>query len=355
MQVLNILKSFNCGHHPTLEELQYLYATELSNPQQARVFDIRTANGLEKLKKRSQLFREVYPQINQLCQELGFEDSNIILFTLWRLWLPLAIQLSQAKETKRRTYIVGILGGQGTGKTTLTKIIHLILYYLNYQSFSLSIDDIYKTYEERKTLKQSQGLIWRGPPGTHDIEAGIQVLDQALQTNRTESILIPRFDKYLWNGDGDRIEPEQVNPPIDIVMFEGWFVGVRPVDDTVFDNPSSPIASVDKQFARDNNQRLRDYLPLWERLDYLMILYPVDYCLSKQWRKEAEHKMIAQGKKGMSDEEIDQFVEYFWKALHPEIFITPLIQNPDLADLVVEINRDRSVGMIYKPGINSNK
>ena len=41
----------------------------------------------------------------------------------------------------------------------------------------------------------------------------------------------------------------------------------------------------------------------------------------------------------MSDEECDRFVEYFWKALHPDLYIKPLL---DTADLVVEIKGDRS-------------
>jgi D-glycerate 3-kinase len=59
--------------------------------------------------------------------------------------------------------------------------------------------------------------------------------------------------------------------------------------------------------------------------------------------------MIAQGKSGMGDTEIDQFVEYFWKALHPELFITPLIHNPKWVDLVIEINPDHQPGAVYRP------
>ncbi|MFA9202077.1 MAG: glycerate kinase, partial [Candidatus Nanopelagicaceae bacterium] len=40
------------------------------------------------------------------------------------------------------------------------------------------------------------------------------------------------------------------------------------------------------------------------------------------------------------------FVEYFWKALHPELFIKPLTLT---ADLVVEIKSDHTLGRIYRP------
>ena len=118
-------------------------------------------------------------------------------------------------------------------------------------------------------------------------------------------------------------------------------MGVRPVEENAFIHPLPPIlSSEDRLFAQDTNQRLREYLPLWSKLDSLIVLYPTNYRFSKQWRKEAEQKMIASGKSGMDDAEIEQFVDYFWKALHPELFITPLINNPHLRDLVIEINAD---------------
>ena len=75
--------------------------------------------------------------------------------------------------------------------------------------------------------------------------------------------------------------------------------------------------------------------------------------LSQQWRKEAESKMKAQKKAGMSEEDVEVFVEYFWKALPPEIFIKPLTQIPrftdaPFTDVIVEIQSDHSLGKIYR-------
>lgn len=97
------------------------------------------------------------------------------------------------------------------------------------------------------------------------------------------------------------------------------------------------------------NRRLADYLPLWDRLDRLMVICPEDYRLSKQWRLQAEHQMIAQGNPGMIDAVIDEFVDYFWRALHPELFIIPLKHDPQHTDLVIEIRRDRTPSAIYSP------
>jgi len=208
---------------------------------------------------------------------------------------------------------------------------------------------LYLTYAERQQLKQQDPrLVWRGPPGTHDVKLGLTVLQELRDAKgRVE---IPRFDKSAWGGEGDRTAPE-VGQDIDIVLFEGWFVGVRPIDPGAFASPPSPIITAgDRQLARDMNERLEEYLPLWEYLDRLLVLYPTDYRLSRKWRQQAEREAIVAGKSGMTDAIIDEFVQYFWRSLHPELFVKPLISNPELVDLVVEINRDRSFGAVYQPG-----
>ncbi|MCU0532647.1 MAG: glycerate kinase [Hydrococcus sp. Prado102] len=350
--IVTVLKSWSRKEQATSEQLQKLLSKEMAAPQRAKAFEITQENGLEKIEARSRLFAKVCDEVIQLCQKSGFKQADTILTTLWQLWLPLAIQLADEKSKLERPLIQGILGGQGTGKTTLAQVIILILRHLSYTTIAVSIDDLYKSYADRqKLLEEDPRLIWRGPPGTHDVVLGIELLDRVCQCDLSEPILIPRFDKSLWNGAGDRIEPESATQ-VDIVLFEGWFVGAIPVDASAFENPPPPIITPeDKQFAKDTNERLKEYLPLWERLDRLIVLYPVDYQLSKQWRKEAEKKLKeTSGKEVMSDDEIDRFVDYFWRSLHPELFITPLTKNPDLVNLVIEIDADHCPGNIYKPG-----
>ncbi|MGB3492158.1 MAG: hypothetical protein WBA57_05490 [Elainellaceae cyanobacterium] len=284
-----------------------------------------------------------------LCQN-SLKISPYPVSTLWSFWMPLAWRLEQLRNQSDRPIIQGILGGQGTGKTTLALVLTALLEHRGYRVCGVSIDDLYKTYAERQALMQVEPrLRWRGPPGTHDVELGLQVLRQFKQGDNQALIEVPRFDKSLHGGEGDRIAPEQVEAA-DIILFEGWFVGARPIDPAAFDTAPPPIqAESDRQFARSMNERLRDYLPLWNELDSLMVLYPSDYRLSQQWRQQAEHKMKATGKSGMSDEDIQAFVEYFWRSLHPELFITPLLSQPEWVDLVVEVNSDRSIRTIYQP------
>lgn len=297
------------------------------------------------IRQRATLFQQIYPAFSQWCStHLGQPDTH--LPTLWALWLPLAKQLVERRQAIARPWIQGILGGQGTGKTTLSKVLTLILQELGYTALAWSLDDLYKPYRDRLQLQQQEPeLIWRGPPGTHDVELGIQVLDQLRQPTPNQPILIPRFDKSLHNGMGDRIAPEPVEN-IDIVLFEGWFVGVHPIDAITFQHPPPPILTQrDRAFAQTCNTRLQTYLPLWQQLDSLWVLYPLDYRLSLEWRKQAEHQMKASGKPGMSDSDITAFVAYFWKALHPQLFIPPALER---ADLAIQIQADHSPGRVGK-------
>ncbi len=325
---------------------QNLISEALVDNLRAEAFGITPENAEETINQRWNLLKSIYPDFKELCQNNLQMSPDAMLPTLWDLWLPLAINIASRHKKLQRPFIQGILGGQGTGKTTTCKVINLILSQLEYRVLSLSIDDLYKTYQARLILQQQDSrLIWRGPPGTHDVDLGLNLLDNILQ--RQTTITVPRFDKSLHSGNGDRTSPETVEN-IDIVLFEGWFLGVIPINSAAFNTPPLPIITeADKQFARDMNDKLYDYLPLWQRLDSLIVLYPKDYRLSLEWRKQAEHQMKASGKTGMTDLQIEEFVNYFWKALHPELFIKPLRKSPSV-DLVIEINPNHSFGKVYQ-------
>lgn len=264
--------------------------------------------------------------------------------TLWDTCIPLAENLLTAAHTTH-PLTIGFLGGQGTGKTTLTQILALLLATQDKTTASFSLDDLYLTYADRQALSDRR-LIWRGPPGTHDIDLGLQTL-ASLKAQRPHTD-IPWFDKSLHSGQGDR-GPSKTTGPVDFILFEGWFVGAQPLPESRFDPavalPEPIVSAADRTFARDMNQNLHQYLPLWAQLDRLVVLHVPDYPMAKIWRKQAEHELIAQGKTGMSDDEIDRFVEYFWKALHPELFIAPLTKPPakpaspkaTVADWIIEV------------------
>jgi D-glycerate 3-kinase len=351
-QIQHIFEAYHANQCSADEAIAQLTQCLHAAPQHARAYGVSPDHQQQCeswVAHQFEIYQAYWPSFRRLCQDTLL-ISPIPSALLWMLWLPLATRLINHHQTTQRPIVQGILGGQGTGKTTLATVVTDILTYLGYRVCGLSIDDLYKTHAERQQLRDADPrLRWRGPPGTHDVRLGLQVL-QALKHPQPESpIAIPRFDKSLHGGSGDRIAPDTINGA-EIVLFEGWFVGARPVDPSVFDTAPPPITTdADRQFARDINNRLADYEPLWDELDQLMILYPTDYRLSQKWRKQAEDKMKAEGKSGMSDDEIREFVSYFWRSLHPDVFIKPLLHRPDLVDWVVQVNGDRTIQSIYVP------
>ncbi|MEA5553824.1 glycerate kinase [Anabaena cylindrica UHCC 0172] len=321
----------------------------LADTERAKVFDITPANVSQVIQERSHLLSLVLPSFRQFCQNNLQIPPQQMLQVLWDLWLPLGIKIASSRQELGRPFIQGILGGQGTGKTTMSQILSLILQQLGYRTLSLSLDDLYKTYSDRLALTQEYPrLIWRGPPGTHDIDLGLSLLDQVRQGKNPVSV--PRFDKSAYSGAGDRTTPEIVTD-VDIVLFEGWFVGVQPIKEEAFTNAPPPIITDDdRAFAREMNHQLKNYLPLWQHLDNLIVLYTNDYRLSLGWRQQAEKQMIAAGKSGMNNSQIEEFVNYFWLSLHPELFIKPLLKS-HFVDLVIEISPNHSIEAIYKTHI----
>ncbi|MBD2435708.1 glycerate kinase [Nostoc sp. FACHB-110] len=315
----------------------------------AKALGITPTNVDEMIKLRSHLLKSLLPAFSQFCQtQLPHANFAEMLTLFWDVWLPLGMKLASHRQQLNCPLIQGILGVQGTGKTTMCQILSLILQQLGYRTLSWSLDDLYKTYSDRLALSQQDPrLIWRGPPGTHDVDLGLNVLNQIRQGNT--AVRVPRFDKSLHAGAGDRTHPEIVTN-VDIVLFEGWFVGVRPIDPSLFAQAPPPIVTeLDKAFAREMNRQLSSYLPLWERLDSLILLYPRDYRSSLEWRLQAEQRMIATGKPGMSNAQIEDFVNYFWRSLHPELYLQPLLRSPEVVDLVIEISPDQTFGAIYSP------
>jgi D-glycerate 3-kinase len=324
-------------------DIKALTTWELANPRRSKAFGITAKTVAAAIDRRCEWLRSLAPHFDRF----PLSHTPHFLETLWSLWLPMGIQIGDWQQALGRPLVQGVLGGQGAGKTTLAATLKVILAQLGYRMVELSLDDLYKTYADRQVLQvRNPRLDRRGPPGTHDIDLGITALDRLRREPHPQTpILVPRFDKSLHGGQGDRVEPEPVEGA-DIILFEGWFVGVRPIDPVAFEHPPAPIVtSADRTFALEMNAALHEYLPLWERLDRLMILHPIDYRLSQQWRLEAERQMVASGKPGMTDAQIEAFVTYFWQALHPELFIEPLANGGNGVDWAIRIEADRSFSL----------
>jgi D-glycerate 3-kinase len=225
------------------------------------VWDKPAADAAAVFDRRWQWLQLALPQLEPFFSRRQF-DPNWIL-PLWQVWLPLAGQLQDWASGMTAPPIIGFLGGQGSGKTTLTTLLKLLLELQGLRVLAWSLDDLYLPYADRLVLQaEDPRLVWRGPPGTHDVALGRQILRQLQAGGRSA---IPRFDKSAEGGKGDRAGFETVGP-VDLVLFEGWCVGARPLSPTVLAEAATlpdPIrTAADRAFARDMNQALHEYLRL---------------------------------------------------------------------------------------------
>ena len=75
----------------------------------------------------------------------------------------------------------------------------------------------------------------RGQAGTHDIDFARDTLEQLKSaTSESSQVGLVRYDKSAHEGRGDRAPPskwDQVKGKVDVVLFEGWMLGFKPLTD----------------------------------------------------------------------------------------------------------------------------
>ena len=75
----------------------------------------------------------------------------------------------------------------------------------------------------------------RGQAGTHDITLAHETLKQLkAATSKASHVGLVRYDKSAHEGRGDRAPAskwQQVKGKVDVVLFEGWMLGFKPLTD----------------------------------------------------------------------------------------------------------------------------
>ncbi|KAL1936160.1 hypothetical protein VTP01DRAFT_294 [Rhizomucor pusillus] len=247
-----------------------------------------------------------------------------------------------------RPFVVGVSGCQGSGKTTLCDTLSHLLrnspHNLNVISFSL--DDFYLTRSDQARLtaeNPGNGLLqFRGQPGSHDLDLAQTTLNCLILANQEAardkgvpiSVLIPSYDKSLYGGLGDRkarSEWTTTYGPYDIILFEGWSQGFKPL-------PADELERVYREACAANekgscllhsrlpqhslahlikmNESLKQYEDkLYPFFDIFIHLSPAKLEQVYDWRLQQEHHMKETRKvDGMSDEAVRAFVDTYMPA-----------------------------------------
>ena len=274
-------------------------------------------------------------------QEILSEPFRDKLGQLNKFYLPISKMIAEEYFKKKKTKVIGLTGGQGTGKSTISNILKIILkeaYKL--ETVIFSIDDFYKTLNERKKISKKfcELFITRGVPGTHDTKMLHQCINN-LKKNNFKKTIIPKFDKSI----DDRCAKNKwskVKKKPDIVIFEGWCVGATA------QKTKELNVSINKLEKQKDNKRIwrqkvnlelkKSYKKIFNLIDKLIFLKVPSFKYVYKWRSLQEKKLRITGKgnKTMNDKQIKNFVMYYER-----ITKHMLKTLPKNADTVISIDK----------------
>ena len=234
--------------------------------------------------------------------------------------IPVSEWISK-KVNKKRPLIIGLAGGQGSGKTTISSILSIILKkYFKLNVFIISIDDFYKTRKDRKILSKTKHplLMTRGVPGTHDIDLMLNFFKK-VKSKKFKIMQVPKFNKAIDDRYTKKLWYKLKSKP-DVIIFEGWCVGARAQSNNQLKKPVNSLEKVYDQGLKwrshVNNQLKTKYKILFKQLDGLLYLKAKNFNLLRNWRLKQERKLWVQTKnkknlKIMSSGDVINFMQTY--------------------------------------------
>lgn len=204
------------------------------------------------------------------------------------------------RASRRQQAVIGISGLQGSGKSTLASQVVAAATDRGIDAITTSIDDFYLGRAARKRLARDVHplLKTRGVPGTHDVGLALHTLDALRRATPQHPAHIPRFDK----GIDTRLPPsrwKKIARPPRFVILEGWCIGVTPQSRGELPRPVNALErdeDSDAVWRTWVNAQIREhYVPLWTRLDALVLLQAPDFSIVTRWRDEQEQALRKRG------------------------------------------------------------
>ena len=267
--------------------------------------------------------------------------------------IPLCFWINK-QANKKKPYFVGLAGGQGTGKTTTSSLLKIILIkFFKLKVFRISIDDFYKTRKERINLSKRVHpmLVTRGVPGTHDINMMLSFFKK-VKSRKFKSLKLPTFNKAIDDRFNKKYWYNLKDKP-DVIIFEGWCVGAKSEkNNTLKKTINSMEKSKDQKkiWRKYVNYQLKSgYKKLYSQLNCLIYLKAQNFGLLQKWRLKQERKLWLNSKrksnlKIMSKEDVLSFMQTYQR----------ITQNmfrymPQYASIILNLNTNHQIkSAIYK-------
>ena len=263
------------------------------------------------------------------------------------IYRELAVWMTRQAAT-RRCPVIGINGAQGSGKSTAAAFIAAELASAHgLKAAVLSLDDFYLPRAAR--LQQAAAVhplfATRGVPGSHEVPLGIAILKALRNLGAGESLALPRFSK----ADDDRLPPAQwprVDGPIDLILFEGWCVGVPPQPAAALIEPVNALERDDDADCRwrhaVNAALAGTYAEWFAVLDALVFLQVPDItCVHRwRWQQELDTARRAGGAAAglQSEAQLARFIQHYERLTRHALRVLPA-----QADVLLALGDDHVV------------
>ena len=296
---------------------------------------------------------ECYKKVNKTCfefiksQETSKEKFKNKEKMIKSFLIPISFWIAKKVE-KKKPFILGLSGGQGSGKTTISSIISIILSkYFKLDVFKISIDDFYKTRKKRLELSKKVHplLMVRGVPGTHDINILFDFFKRTKE-KKFKLIKLPRFNK----ATDDRYNKKlwySVKRRSDVIIFEGWCVGAKAEQIYTLKTPINSLEKLKDQnliWRRYVNKQLKSkYKKLYDQLNCLLFIKAKNFSLLRQWRIKQEKKLRLKNRRSnklkiMSDKEIINFMQTYQRVTQ-----NMFKSVPKYASIILNLNSNHQI------------
>lgn len=257
------------------------------------------------------------------------------------LGLPLLEQI-KALVLQGQRPLIALNGPVGAGKSTLARQLREHAQALGLRLAVASIDDAYLPWQPRLAAMAGNPFgVSRVPPGSHDTAL---LIERLACWRAGGSLVLPRFDKSLRDGQGDRSGEQSLQA--DAVVLEGWLLGCRHLGDAL----PQALARLDGLTPEE-----RDWLPRWDRaltayrplgdpdlglVDGLWLLHPSSWRLPLRWRLQAEARQRRHlrrdgaGGGALDGQAVAAIVRASLASLPPPLYQDPLLPKANAAAVI---------------------
>jgi D-glycerate 3-kinase len=234
-----------------------------------------------------------------------------------------------------------VAGSQGSGKSSLSKLIKLYLEKFYYKSVVIiSMDDFYLSKKQRTQLSKNIHPLFltRGAPGTHDLELLnkkiLQIFDKKFP------VYLPIFDKVT---DTRKRTYRKVLKG-DVIIFEGWCAGAQPVNQSYLQKNFNNLEKYkDKNFIWRNsyNKYLNEYQKIFSQFNYFIYFQFNQWSHVLDWKYKQELELRDKKKDLALKKYLKEFIQYYEKVskwMHLKV--------PKYCNILIKLNAHQKIKSI---------